>query len=87
MQSTVVKAVEVFVTKSTAGNRVASSALTTLDDGGEVGEKVFVVTFVMLTSTVFAGCDSLTMIVDTTVSVEGRGVLARAVTVSVWSDV
>ena len=87
MQSTVVKAVEVFVTKSTAGNGAASSALTDLYDGGEVGEKAFVVTFVMLTSTVFAGCDSLTMIVDTTVSVEGRSVLARAVTVSVWSDV
>ena len=87
MQSTVVKAVEVFVTKSTVGNGAASSALTTLYDDGEVGEKAFVVTFVMLTSIVFAGCDSLTMIVDTTVSVEGRGVLARAVTVSVWSDV
>lgn len=87
MQSTVVKAVEVFVTKSTAGNGAASSALMIWYDGGEVGEKAFVVTFVMLTSTVFAGCDSLTMIVDTTVSVEGRGVLARAVTVSVWSDV
>ena len=87
MQFTVVKAVEVFVTKSTAGNGGASSALMLLYDGGEVGEKAFVVTFVMLTSTVFGGCDSSTMIVDTTVSVEGRGVLARAVTVSVWSDV
>ena len=85
VQSTDVNAVEVSVTKATAGDGASSSALMTLYDGGEVGDGVFVMSSSILT--VFAGSDSLTTIVDTTVSVEAGRVLVGAVTVSVCSDV
>ena len=49
VQPTVVKAVEVLVTKPTVGEEVVSPAFTTVYNGLEVDDKAFEVIFVMLT--------------------------------------
>ena len=74
--------VKVWLVRGNADDDVdVSMGLTTMYDAIVVGEGVVV------TSTVFAGSNSLTIFVATTVSIDGGVLLAGAVTVLMLSDV